>query len=374
MNTAVIFPGYNKCVGDLEHAPFKLLASIPELGRLIHLYRGSLNTDLHHNGLRHCCIGTSPAKSGYTLDYLVKSFSYLRRHRISLIYCFDADMAFLLRRAAKFHGIPIVLQVGVDWAAYNRQIPSPWKRAIKDHIKRQSLRDAAAVIALAHHLKAPIEAYGKSPEVLYPFIETESYPVQYTKRGNRLQLLFIGRLAPVKGARYLVDSLPLVLKQRSDFHLQIVGGSLPGRRSDEPYIRSRIDEYGLHDHVSLVGQVPHSRVVEYLKGADLVIMPSETEGFHYALLEAWSCGVPVLATDIPFHREIIDGSVGRLCTFSPESMAGGILEFLSMDEERLLGMRHAARKKVENMNMASREAWREFFRNRVPDLFRGDRP
>jgi glycosyltransferase involved in cell wall biosynthesis len=274
-------------------------------------------------------------------------------------------MAFLLRWAAKLYRIPIVLQVGIDWSAYNKQMSNPWKRAVKDHIKKQSLKDAAAVIALAHHLKAPVEAYGKSPEVLYPFIETEAYPFQSRKRGHRLRLLFIGRLAPVKGARYLIDSLPLVLKERSDFHVQIVGGSLPGRRSDEPYIRSRIEDYGLHDHVSLVGQVPHSRVVDYLKDADLVVMPSETEGFHYALLEAWACGVPVLATDIPFHREVIDGDVGRLCAFSPQSMAGGILEFLAMSEDRLLRMKHAARRKVEDLNRESRGAWREFFRNRV---------
>ncbi len=365
MTTAIFFPGYRQRVGDLEHAPLKLLASIPEIGLPVHFYRGSLNRDIYHAGMQHCCIGNSLSRTGFMADYLIKSYSYLRKHSVSLIYCFDVEMAFFLRCAARHYQIPIVLQVGVDWAAYRKRIKRFWKRRILDGMTKSVLKDVSAVVTLAHHLKAPIEAWKRSPTVLYPFIDMTAYPFAPAKRSASMQMLFIGRLAPVKGGRYLIDCLPRVLGERKDFHLNIVGGSDPGRLSDESYIRSRIQSCGLSGHVSLVGQVEHSRVVDYLKNADLLIIPSETEGFNYAMLEAWASGVPVLATDIPNHRELVDDSVGRICGFSPESMAGGILEFLCMEGGELLQMKHAARRKAEEMTTRSRQAWRDFFRGQT---------
>ncbi|MFC1868214.1 glycosyltransferase family 4 protein [Thermodesulfobacteriota bacterium] len=365
MNTAIFFPGYNRRAGDLEHAPFSILASIPELGELHHFYRGDLKQDLLRYGVHHHCIGGGRSKFGYIVDYAVKSFQCLRKYHIDLIYCFDQDTAFYITPAARLLRIPIILQVGVDWNAYNKKIKNPLKRAVKDWMKKKALKHVRAVVTLAHHLKTPIEAYGRSPKVLYPFIDTGAYPFQPAKRGSRLQMLFVGRLAPVKGARYLIDCLPLVLKERKDFHLRIVGGTLPGSRSDEAYIRNQLDVHGLQDYVSLEGQVPHSKVVDYLQEADLVVMPSETEGFHYTLLESWACGLPVLATDIPFYREVIDEDTGRICGFSPEAMACGILDFLSMQETHLIRMKHAARNKAERYVADGKARWREFLKSQI---------
>ncbi len=361
MNTAVFFPGFNQRVEDLEHEPFRLLASLGELGNLVHFYRGTLHRGLNRYGMRHVPIGSNPAKSGYILDYALKSFRFLKEHRIDLIYCFDVDMAFLLHWAARLYRIPLILQVGVDWNAYNRLTGQRWKRLVKDMAKRTVLRYAAEVIVLAHHLKVPVESYGRSPRVLYPFVDLDDYPSCLAgENGQVRRLLFIGRLTPVKGVRYLIDSLPLVRKQNERFHLTVVGGSPVGRRSDESYVRERVREYALWEYVTLVGQVPHSQVPAYLRNADFVVMPSETEGFHYALLEAWASGVPVLATDIPFYRELIDSSVGRLCGFSPESMAEGILSLLAMDNETLAGMKAAARKKAETLTETSMNSWGRF--------------
>lgn len=361
MNTAVLFPGFNQKVEDLEHAPFQLLTSLPQLGRLYHFYRGTLRQSLCRYGMQHVPIGDNRSKFGYFLDYTLKSFRFLRKHQIGLIVCFDADMAFLVRWAARWYRIPLILLVGVDWGAYNKHLRYALKKLVKDEIKRMAVKEAAAVVAITHHLKTPIEIYGRSPQVLYPFINQSNYTSEpHLRKRSCHELVFVGRLAPVKGIRFLIDCLPLVRARRRDFHLTIVGGSTPGCRSDEPYIRKQIEVHGLRGHVTLVGQVPHSRVSHYLRNADFAVMPSETEGFNYVLLEAWASGLPVLATDIPVYRELVDERVGRLCGFSPESMAEGILSFLSMDDSERLQMKHAAREKAERFNETSRYSWQRF--------------
>jgi glycosyltransferase involved in cell wall biosynthesis len=363
MKTAIIFPGYNQKVAELEHAPFKLLASISELGTIYHFYRGNLNKDVYHYDIHHRCIGKSRSKLGLAFDYSIRLFRFLKKYQITLIYCFDADIAFYVIWAAKIYRIPLILQVGIDWSAYLQKTPSRSKRQAKNIMRRKAVREATSVVALAHHLVKHIEPFGKTPTVLYPYIDLKDYHFEERKKRKGVkEILFIGRLVPVKGARHLIDSLPFILKQRDDFHLTIVGGSPTNRRTDETYLRQQIDKNNLSDKVTLVGQIPHSRVKDYLQKADLIVMPSETEGFHFTLLEAWASGAPVLASDIPFHREVIENSVGRICQLSPESIAKGVLEFLNMEEEKLFKMRLASRKKVEKLSTISIKLWREFFK------------
>jgi glycosyltransferase involved in cell wall biosynthesis len=65
--------------------------------------------------------------------------------------------------------------------------------------------------------------------------------------------------------------------------------------------------------VRLLGRVPHGRVQQLLRGADLYLSASRREGSGYALLEALASGAPPLVTDIPAHRRITrGGSVGGL--------------------------------------------------------------
>ena len=68
----------------------------------------------------------------------------------------------------------------------------------------------------------------------------------------------------------------------------------------------------LRGRVHLLGRVPHARIEELMRAADLFVLGSHREGSGYSLIEALACGLPPVVTDIPSFRALTGGIVGRL--------------------------------------------------------------
>jgi glycosyltransferase involved in cell wall biosynthesis len=79
-------------------------------------------------------------------------------------------------------------------------------------------------------------------------------------------------------------------------------------------VRKRLDASpGLRERVHLLGSVPHDRIQEFYRAADLFVLASHVEGSGFALLEALACGTSPLVTSIPAFRRITGGGqVGEL--------------------------------------------------------------
>jgi glycosyltransferase involved in cell wall biosynthesis len=79
-------------------------------------------------------------------------------------------------------------------------------------------------------------------------------------------------------------------------------------------VRSRIKtDRMLRDRVHLLGCVPHERVEQLMRAADVFVLGSHRESTGYALIEALACGVSPVVTDIPSFRSLTGaGTVGRL--------------------------------------------------------------
>ena len=115
-------------------------------------------------------------------------------------------------------------------------------------------------------------------------------------------------LKGVKRPLDIVRSGERVLRERPEVAYLIVGDG-PLRAAME----ERCRQEGILGSFRFVGWVEHERVPEYLNLADIAVMPSETEGFALAYLEAQACGCVLLASDIPAAREVVeDGRTGLL--------------------------------------------------------------
>jgi glycosyltransferase involved in cell wall biosynthesis len=110
-------------------------------------------------------------------------------------------------------------------------------------------------------------------------------------------ILWAGRLDPVKGLRYLIDSFRTVASA-VNAHLLLAGG---GKLRDG--LQRHADREGLGKRVHLLG--PRSDVVNLLQAADLFVFPSRTEGLPNALLEAMAAARPIVATNVPGCRDLI---------------------------------------------------------------------
>ena len=132
-----------------------------------------------------------------------------------------------------------------------------------------------------------------------------------------------GVSVPEKGHADLVDALALVAA-RGRHVTAVLAGDGPSRAD----LAARIHAAGLHEWVHLPGYV--QQPARILQDADLMVLPSHTEGLPNAALEAFAMDVPVLATRVGGTPEVVtDGVTGKLVPpHSPESLAAGIVSFL----------------------------------------------
>lgn len=137
-------------------------------------------------------------------------------------------------------------------------------------------------------------------------------------------LVAVGNLFPIKGHRWLVDAMPLVLKRCPDALLLLVGDG-PERAPLERQVR----ELGLGAHVRLVGS--RADVPQLLAQSRVVVVPSTSEGLGIAILEALALAKPVVASRVGGIVEVLEHRKTGLLVPArdPEALAAGILEILS---------------------------------------------
>ncbi len=109
-----------------------------------------------------------------------------------------------------------------------------------------------------------------------------------------------------------------------------------------------------------LGAVDPDLVPLWINAANAVLVPSEREGFGLAALEALACEVPVLATPVGIHRQVLDGVAGTLCApFDLERWRSVVVAHLAEDDPRVDGRASAAKFSAHAMAVAVADAWRE---------------
>ncbi|MFH1569241.1 MAG: glycosyltransferase [Gemmatimonadota bacterium] len=123
------------------------------------------------------------------------------------------------------------------------------------------------------------------------------------------RLVYVGRLEPAKGIDELLQSVRWLRDQGRQVRAELVGGGEPARARA---YATRARQLGIDGQVAFVGEVPQSQVAVHLAAADLLVLPSHSEGMPLSVIEALACGLPVVATACGGLPEIVDEMVGRL--------------------------------------------------------------
>ena len=122
------------------------------------------------------------------------------------------------------------------------------------------------------------------------FIEKNIYMKKLGLSENTINIIHVGRFVNPKNHEFIVEIANELRKREVNFNLYLLG--------DGPKfvgIKEKIIQNNLSDYVYLLGSV--SNVNEYMKAADLMIMPSLYEGFPITLVEAQTAGIPSLVSD-----------------------------------------------------------------------------
>ena len=128
-----------------------------------------------------------------------------------------------------------------------------------------------------------------------------------------------GRLVPWKGFDGLISVVPEILTHVPDFYLYIIGDG-PEERSLRRMAAERAPPVGGAERVIFTGRLDTADLMRYLAGADVFVLNSEYEGFSHQLLEAYAAGAPVVATDIPGNKGVVEhGASGLLVPTGDEA-------------------------------------------------------
>ncbi|MBN1296573.1 glycosyltransferase family 4 protein [bacterium] len=166
---------------------------------------------------------------------------------------------------------------------------------VVSHAVEQDLQQHCGVnpdrISVIHHGLNPLFSPTVRPQAM-----------RYTQRFPRRFLLTVGSVEPRKNMPLLVKAFGRIVPDHPDLYLVIAGRAADGLIDLENAVR----EAGVSSRVQLTGYIDLDHLIALNQHALAAVFPSWDEGFGFPPLEALACGTPVLASDIPVHREILD--------------------------------------------------------------------
>jgi glycosyltransferase involved in cell wall biosynthesis len=183
--------------------------------------------------------------------------------------------------------------------------------------------------------------------VIHPAVSREllAYPhVRTVDPVSELKIISVGRMHWKKGYNYALDAMGMLKEQSIRFRYCIIGG-----KADE-HIVYQIHDMGLHDSVDFLDFMPQSRLITYLAGSHVFLLPSVEEGIANVVLEAMALGIPVISTDCGGMKEVIqDGLNGFLVPVrSAEAIRDRITHFMTLSPEKKALIVDEAKKTIRN--------------------------
>lgn len=176
---------------------------------------------------------------------------------------------------------------------------------IKDQIERSDfssfalkkmIRNASIIITLNNKSYGYIKSITNKKALVVPnFIEERWCIKPNDYRQSIKDILFIGHASLQKGIYELIKTARFF----PDINFTVVGP-----QSEE------IKNEKKPDNMFFAGAIHHDETWAYYRKSDVFVLPSWSEGFSVALLEAMACGLPVIASDVGANREMIEDQGG----------------------------------------------------------------
>lgn len=290
----------------------------------------------------------------------------LRRERVAVLDCMLGVTTLFGPVVGRLSGVPVVFnnQRNLSYWMRGRYRNAVYGFVSRRLVDRVLVNSEAARRELRERFSVPddkIVSVGTGIDIArIDSAEPNGELVERLGFSGRRIVGIVAKLSQIKGHRYLLEAMRLLLESHPDASLMIVG--------DGP-LRSRLEkqtaELGLSDSVRFVGS--RDDVASLLKVMSVFVLASTSEGSPNAVLEAMAAGLPVVATEVGGVPEMVsNGRTGVLVPAKdPEAMAAALAGLLD-DGERAAAMGRAAREAVE------REHDLELVVRRTQDVFESE--
>ncbi len=255
-------------------------------------------------------------------------------------------------------------RLGRDWARHTGRphlvsphgMLDPWalahnhwkKRLVAAWFEQAHLREATCLHALCASELEAIRDYGlDNPVCVIPNgVDLPDGPVPvsppwYGKVAeDRRVLLYLGRIHPKKGLRFLLEGLAAA-PQTAAWTLVIAGWDQDGHEAE---LKALAAALGIEDTLLFVGPLQGDAKAAAFVHADAFVLPSLSEGLPMTVLEAWSHGLPVLMTPPCHLPEGVERAAAIEVDATAEGLACGLGQLfeMSVEERAAMGCRGLA--------------------------------
>ena len=201
---------------------------------------------------------------------------------------------------ANFHAPIIAME---HWSALNQK---PIDLEV-ERKARYTYPRLTKILAVSEPLKKRIEeTFEVTPMVVHNMVGNE---FRYTDSIPYSPFTFIsvGSLLPIKNHKLLISALASIPIPRNEWQLIIIGNG-----KEKNNLQAQINENGLQNNIHLLGAKSKQEIAELLNRSHVFALPSISENFSVAVLEALACGLPVVASICGGIKECIDEKNGLL--------------------------------------------------------------
>lgn len=271
------------------------------------------------------------------LTHVPFSYVSLRRGDYDLAHALHVTDALAANRWARRTGRPSILSyMGIP------DHPGLSDRRLRLEITQRAVAECDAVLTLSQAAADAFQRWlGVDAQVIYPGVDLEAFRLSEQRAAE--PTIFCGAAIeePRKRVGLLIAAARLVRRERPNLRLLL---SRPNdQRVADSVARSDagVELVDVGDRADLFASCYQQAWVS--------VLPSFGEAFGIVLIEALSCGTPVVATNLGGMREIIDrDTIGRLFDGGPESLARSLLEALELAENPATA--HACRARAEEFS------------------------
>ena len=226
----------------------------------------------------------------------------LRSFKPDILHAHHASSYGFLGALQSFH--PFIVSVwGYDVLLF------PHKSPLHKFVIRYTLHRADKITATSKALaKSVADLVGRAPEIIPFGVDKNFSKVDRDYDKQSFVIGIIKDLRPVYGIDVLIKAFAGLVNKGHSVKLLIVGeGKLKGK------FVNLCQQLNVQNYVTFKSRVPHSEVIDLLKNIDIFVLPSYSEGFGVAAVEAMATGLPVVASSVGGLPEVIDdGKTGIL--------------------------------------------------------------
>lgn len=278
-----------------------------------------------------CNVSVVPLRADYRFDpaAFYRLLRLLQREDVDVLHTHDNFIGSVGRVLGTVAGVGIV-------NTEHRQHDS--FTALQNAVNAPTIALADQVVANSNATKQSllmVERLFLDPdhiEVIHNGIDLQRLDSAITTARNdpdSIQIITVGRLVDVKNQALLLQSFSQITESIPDARLCIVGdGPL---RND---LEGHAETLGIREQVQFLGEIPREEVYRRLAQSDLFVMPSISEGFCVAAVEAMAAGLPMVVSDIDVFHEVVGNPGIFVDPNDPVGFADAISELLQHPQKR----------------------------------------